>query len=240
MRRLAIFVYGVIAYLGFLGVFLYLLAFLANFAVPKSIDSGPTNPIWIATSVDVVLIVLFGLQHSVMSRLGFKVWWTRFVPASIERSTYVMASNLALVAFCALWEPIDSILWDVRAPLARAALWALFLAGAALVVFSTFLINHFDLFGLRQVWTRFRGTAHAGLRFRTPLLYRYVRHPIYLGWSITFLATPTLSLGHLLFAVGMIAYMRIAIRFEERDLMAAHPEYAEYRQRVPMIVPRIG
>jgi protein-S-isoprenylcysteine O-methyltransferase Ste14 len=227
-------------HLGFLGVFLYLLGFLANFAVPRSIDSGPAGPFATALWVDALLVALFGIQHSVMARPAFKRWWTRRVPASVERSTYVLVSNLVLIALYALWQPIDKVVWDVETPALRSALWGLLGSGAVLVVFSTLLINHFELFGLRQIWLRLRDADFRPLGFRTPLLYRYVRHPIYVGWTITFFATPSMSLGHLLFAAGMLAYMRIAIGFEERDLLEAHAEYAEYRRRVPMLIPWPG
>jgi protein-S-isoprenylcysteine O-methyltransferase Ste14 len=239
MEKAAVLVYGILSYLGFLGVFLYLIGFLANFGVPKSVDTGSAGPLAVALLVDTLLIVIFGIQHSAMARREFKSWWSRFVPDSIERSTYVLLTNAALVAFYTFWQPIDTNVWDVETPWLRSALWGVFAFGLLLVVFSTLLIDHFELFGLRQVWARLREVEYAPLGFRTPLLYRHVRHPIYVGWTIAFFATPTMSVGHLLFATGMLAYMRIAIGFEERDLMAAHSEYAEYRQRVPMLIPWI-
>lgn len=240
MKRLVALTYGLLAYGGFLAVFLYLVGFLANFGVPRSVDVGPETTFWTAALINVLLVALFGLQHTVMARPTFKQWWTKFVPKSIERSTYVMASNLVLVLMFWQWRPMNSVLWDVAHPVTRTALWALFLAGGLGVVATTFLINHFDLFGARQVWLHFRGQEYRPLGFRMPAVYKFIRHPLYVGWITAFFATPTMTTGHLLFALGMTAYILIAIPFEERNLVEEHPEYEAYRRTVPAFLPRLS
>jgi len=206
--------------------------------VPATLDGEPTVPTGTAIAVDLLLLGLFAVQHSVMARPGFKRLWTRIVPAEAERSTYVLFSSLALIALFAFWQPLGGIIWQVENPVGRALLHAGFALGWLTVLVSTFLINHFDLFGLRQVWLCLLGRPYTPLRFGTPWLYRHVRHPLYVGWLMAFWITPTMTVTHLLFALVTTAYILVAIRLEERDLMDHHPEYAQYRRRVPMLIPR--
>jgi protein-S-isoprenylcysteine O-methyltransferase Ste14 len=238
-KRTATLVYGVACYAVFFATFLYAIGFIGNLLVPKSIDAEPTTPLATALIVNALLLGPFAVQHSVMARPGFKRWWTRFVPAPIERSTYVLVASAALIALFAFWQPVGGVLWDLQDPRARAALYGLYAFGWALVLVATFLINHFDLFGLRQVWLYFRGKPYRPLGFVTPGPYRHVRHPLYIGWFFAFWATPTMTVAHLVFAGLATAYILIAIQLEERDLLATHPEYAAYRRRVPMLVPRV-
>ena len=240
MQRKLFFVYGVVAHAMFLGVYAWMAAFVGNFGVGliPTIDGPRAGSLAAAVTIDVLLIALFGVQHSVMARPRFKAWWTRIIPAEIERSTYVLVSNVVVIALLLLWEPFGPTIWDVRAPAARAALWGLFGAGWLMVPLVSLLINHFDLFGTRQVWLQFKGRAYTHLPLRAPAVYRFVRHPLYVGWMIAFWATPTMTAGHLLFAAGMSAYMLLAIPFEERDLVALHgPGYEQYRQGVPALIP---
>jgi protein-S-isoprenylcysteine O-methyltransferase Ste14 len=223
----------------FLGTFLYAIGFLGNVAVPKAIDSAAAGPLGEALLVNALLLGVFAVQHSVMARPGFKRWWTKLVPHPVERSTYVLFSNLALILLFWQWRPMGGVVWDVEHPAGRAVLYGLFALGWLTVLVTTFLINHFDLFGLRQVWLYFRGRECTPLGFVTPGPYQYVRHPLYVGWLTAFWATPTMTAAHLVFALGTTAYILVAIYFEERDLTEAHGRaYAEYRQRVPMLVPR--
>jgi protein-S-isoprenylcysteine O-methyltransferase Ste14 len=240
MGRLIAFVYGVVSYVVFFATFLYALGFVGNLLVPKSLDAGPVGPLGTALLVDLGLLAVFALQHSVMARPAFKRLWTRIVPTEVERSTYVLASSLALLLLFWQWRPLGGEVWNVQEPTGRALLYAGFAFGWLLVLISTFLISHFDLFGLRQVWLHLRGLPYRPLRFRTPGLYNLVRHPLYVGWLFAFWSTPTMTATHLLFALATTAYILIAIRFEERDLVAAHPEYAGYSRRVPMLIPRVG
>jgi methanethiol S-methyltransferase len=240
MKRISILIYGVICYAIFFGTFLYAAGFVGDIGVPKSIDSEPVSSLGFALLVNLGLLGLFAVQHSVMARPAFKRWWTRIIPQPAERSTYVLFSSLALIALFALWQPMGGEIWNVEDPAGRVALYSLFVWGWSLVLVSTFLINHFDLFGLRQVWLYFRGREYTPLPFRTPGPYRWIRHPLYLGWLIAFWATPTMTVAHLVFALATTAYILIAIRFEERDLVDAHPEYESYRRQVPMLVPRAG
>lgn len=239
MSKLWAVFYGVVCYLVFFLTFLYAVGFIANFGVPKGIDDGVVGSRVGAFVVDLLLMSLFAVQHSVMARPGFKSWWTRFVPQPVERSTYVLFSSLALIFLYWLWQPLPEIVWQVNDSTLRLAVWAVFWLGWGIVLFSTFLLNHFELFGLRQVYLHFTGATHIPVGFRTPLLYRWVRHPIMLGFIIAFWATPQMSVGHLLFAVVTTLYIMVAVYyFEERDLLVSHGvAYVEYRQRVSMIVP---
>jgi protein-S-isoprenylcysteine O-methyltransferase Ste14 len=239
LRRIATFIYGVVAYLLFFGTFLYAIGFIGNFIVPKSIDSGRTGPLGEALLIDAGLLALFAVQHSLMARPGFKRRWTRLIPEPAERSTYVLLSSLALLLVFWQWRPIGGEVWTIEQPALRLALYGLCATGWLLVLSSTFLINHFDLFGLRQTWLHARGRACPQLPFATPGLYRIVRHPRYVGWFTVFWAAPTMTAAHLLFAGVSTLYILAAIRWEERDLIALHPEYAAHRERVPMLLPRL-
>jgi methanethiol S-methyltransferase len=237
MKRITIFLYGVVSYAVFFATFLYAIGFVGNLWVPKSIDSEPTAPLGIALLINLGLLGVFAIQHSVMARPAFKRWWTRIVPESAERSTYTLISSLALIALFLFWQPMGGVIWNVDSPLGQTILYSAFALGWGLVLLSTFLINHFDLFGLRQVWLQLIGKPYTPLTFKTPALYRVVRHPLYVGWLFAFWATPTMTVAHLVFAVMTTAYILIAIQLEERDLIAAHPEYVSYRARVPMLIP---
>lgn len=239
MKRTAVLAYAIACYAIFLATFLYALGFIGGFAVPKTIDGVPRLGLGEALLIDTALLAIFALQHSVMARPAFKRWWTRRVPEAAERSTYVLASSLALAALFIGWEPLGGVVWDVQHPAARAAVYAGFALGWALVLVSTFSINHFDLFGLRQGWLYFRGRDYTPLPFKTPVLYRHVRHPLYVGWFLAFWCAPTMTLTHLLFAAVTTAYIIVATLLEERDLVAAHPQYADYRRKVPRFVPRL-
>jgi len=235
--RVASFIYGVTCYLVFLATFLYAVGFIGNFGVPKSIDSGPQLPLAVALAIDAALLGLFAVQHSVMARQWFKKAWTRIVPEQVERSTYVLFSSIALVVLFWYWQPIGGVVWKLESSWARMTLMGLFAIGWAIVLYATFLINHFDLFGLRQVWLHLCGVPYTPLKFRTPAVYRVVRHPLYVGWLLVFWSAPVMTAAHLVFAVATTGYILVAIQLEERDLVRMHPEYAEYRRRVPMLVP---
>ncbi|MEO1311015.1 MAG: methanethiol S-methyltransferase [Pseudomonadota bacterium] len=238
LSRTLLFAYGVLSYAVFLGVFLYAVAFLGNFYIPRSIDADPTGATWRAVVVDTGLLALFAVQHSVMARPAFKRWWTRFVPPAAERSTYVLFSNLAMIALFVFWRPIGGVVWDVSTMPERSIIYAFYFLGWGVLFYATCLINHFDLFGLRQIWMHLRGLPETRPEFRTPGLYKLVRHPIYLGWLMIFWFTPTMTVAHLLFAVATTAYIFVGIRFEEKDLVDELGEdYENYRKRVRMITP---
>ncbi|MGH7651105.1 MAG: methanethiol S-methyltransferase [Gemmatimonadaceae bacterium] len=238
MSRVLSFIYGIIAYALFLVSFVYAIGFVGNFVVPKSIDSGSVSGTWIALIIDAVLLTLFALQHSGMARRGFKSWLTRFIPKPIERSTYVLCASIVLLLLYALWRPIPAAVWNVTTPAAVTVLWALFGLGWAIVFLSTFMIGHFDLFGLKQVWLNMTGRVASADKFRMPAFYRIVRHPIMVGFLIAFWATPFMSVGHLLFSIATTGYILIAVQLEERDLVAMHgQEYLRYRREVPAFVP---
>jgi protein-S-isoprenylcysteine O-methyltransferase Ste14 len=240
MKRIGVFAYGVVSYAVFFATFLYAAGFVGSFLVPKSMDSSPVGPFGASLLIDLGLLGLFAIQHSVMARPAFKRAWTRVVPEVAERSTYVLASSLALILLFWQWRPLGGVVWDVQEPLGRALLYAGFAFGWLLVLVSTFLINHFDLFGLRQVWLYLLGRPYQSLKFATPGPYRLVRHPLYVGWFFAFWATPTMTMTHLLFAVMTTVYILVAIQLEERDLVASHPEYDAYRRRVPMLIPALS
>jgi protein-S-isoprenylcysteine O-methyltransferase Ste14 len=237
MKRFAVFLYGVSSYAVFLGVFLYAIGFIGNLWVPKSMDSPREVAFMEALLIDLGLLGLFAVQHSVMARPAFKRWWTRIIPAAAERSTYVLFSSLALIALFWWWQPLGGLVWSITSAAGVNAMYALYAAGWLLLLYVTFLIDHFDLFGLRQVWLELRGRPYTPVPFRTPWLYRQMRHPLYVGWLMIFWATPTMTVTHLVFAIMTTAYILVAIQFEERDLITEHPEYAEYRRRVPMLIP---
>ena len=240
MMRLIFFLFGVLAHTLFFAVVFYMAGFVANTLVPKSIDAPAADgPIWLAVAIDLVLIAAFTVPHSVMARPGFKRWWTQFVPHPIERSVYVMVSNMLMIALLAFWRPIDGVMFDLQNPAARVAAWSLFVAGWLLVPLASLVINHFDLFGTRQVWLHLQQKAYTHLPFRVPMLYKLVRHPLYVGWITAFWATPTMTAGHLLFAASLTVYMLIAIPLEERDLKALFGErYVEHRNRVGGLLPK--
>jgi protein-S-isoprenylcysteine O-methyltransferase Ste14 len=234
--------FAVVAYAIFFATFLYLIAFVGNLPfVPITVDRGPAAPVAVALIVNIALIALFGVQHSVMARQGFKKWWTRVVPWPAERSVYVLMASAMLIILMTLWRPIDGTLWSATNPLGTGLLWALFALGWGIVLLSTFLLNHFELFGLQQAWFHLRGRKAEPPELRQPLLYKWVAHPLYAGFFLAFWATPQMSYGHLLLAGGMSIYMLIAIRYEERDLTTLYgADYTRYRSGVGMLVPRFG
>jgi protein-S-isoprenylcysteine O-methyltransferase Ste14 len=233
---------SLIAYAIFFATFLYLIAFVGDLPwIARTVDRGPDAPLAIALVGNLLLIALFGVQHSVMARQGFKRAWTRIVPWPIERSVYVLAASAALIVLFIFWRPIAGDVWSVANPLGRTILWVLFAAGWGIVLLSTFLINHFELFGLQQAWLHLQRREPAHPVFHQPLFYKWVRHPLYLGFFLAFWATPHMSYGHLLLSAGMSVFMLIAIRYEERDLVTLFgAQYVEYRARVGMLIPGIG
>lgn len=240
MKRVAILAYGLFSYAAFLAVFLYAIGFIGNFIVPKSIDAVPTAPMGTAVFINLLLLGLFAVQHSLMARPFFKRAWTRIVPPAAERSTYVLFSSIALGVLFALWEPIGGIIWNAESVAGIVLLYTAYALGWALVFVSTLAINHLDLFGLRQVWYYATGREYEPLIFVQPWLYRVVRHPLYVGWLLVMWATPTMTVAHLVFAVACTAYILIAIQLEEHDLQVAHKEYREYKKRVPMLIPSVS
>lgn len=243
MQRILAIGYALVAYLIFFATFLWLIAFLADFAFfPTTVDNAVNGrPFVQSILVDVALIAVFGMQHSMMARPAFKASWTKLVPASVERSTYVLAAAIALALLLGYWHRIDGVVWDVRGTVAEPILWGLFAIGWGVLLTSTFLINHFELFGLQQAWMHGRPRDTMPPKLREPLFYRYVRHPLYLGFTIGFWATPYMTASHLLFVLGMQVYILIGIAHEERDLVAYFgPDYENYRTRVGMLIPGIG
>lgn len=240
MSRIGIFAYGVFSYAVFFVVFLYGIGFIGGFLTPTSLDGAPISTLRHALTVDLSLLAAFAIQHSGMARPGFKTWWKRVVPEAAERSTYVLLSSLALAALYVWWEPIDGLVWYVPEGIARNAVIGLYLLGWVLLLYTTFLIDHFDLFGLKQVSRRLSNKPYRAPVFRTPSLYKLVRHPLYIGWLTIFWAAPTMTVAHLIFALATTAYILIAIRLEERDLVSAFGQvYVDYRARTPMLIPRL-
>lgn len=238
MKKTLFLLYGVVSYLAFFGTILYAIGFTGNLLVPKSIDGIPEVPLWQAIAINTAFLLLFAVQHSTMARPAFKRWWTQYVPKPIERSTFVLITSIILSSMFALWQPMGGVVWQIENETAKTVLLGLFLLGWAMVFLATFLINHFDLFGLRQVWLYFTGKEYTPLPFRVPFLYKYVRHPLYLGFLIAFWSTPVMTVTHLLFALATTGYILTAIQLEERDLIAHFGQrYRDYRKQVPMILP---
>ncbi len=238
MKKTLFLLYGVVSYLAFFGTILYAIGFVGNLLVPKSIDGIPEVPLWQAILTNTAFLLLFAVQHSIMARPAFKRWWTQFVPAPIERSTFVLFASVILMFMMGFWQPMGGVVWSIENETARAILLVCYLIGWAIVFLATFLINHFDLFGLRQVWLHFQGKPYTHLPFRTPFLYKIVRHPLYLGFLIAFWSTPVMTVTHLLFALATTGYILTAIQLEERDLVGHFGQlYRDYRSRVPMILP---
>ena len=241
LKRLGYFAFGIASYLIFLGTFLYAIAFVGGIGIGNRLDGPLTGSVSGAVTIDLILLLVFALQHSVMARPWFKERWTQIVPWAIERSTYVLCASLALLLLFWQWRPLGGEIWTVENSLERGVLWTLFGSGWAIVLCVTFLISHFDLFGLRQVWLPLLGKAYSPVEFRTPLPYRLIRHPLYFGFLLAFWMTPKMTAAHLLFALGTTAYIILAIQFEERDLVAEHGQtYERYRRSVPMLIPGVG
>jgi len=238
MKKLIFLVYGVVAYLIFFATFCYAVGFVSALFVPKNIDSIPDSPLGFALLANAGLLSLFALQHSIMARPAFKRWWTKVVPEPIERSTYVLFSSICLLILFWYWQPMGGVVWQVESESVRSLLTILCLFGFGIVLVTTFLINHFDLFGLRQVWLNFTGKTYEHLPFRTPFYYKYVRHPLYLGFMIAFWSAPTMTVAHLFFAVMTTGYMLVAIQFEENDLVKHFgTKYQDYQRSAPMLIP---
>ncbi len=237
MNRFFALIYGVVMYVVFLATLSYAICFVGDIAVPRTIDSGTESPLLLAATINLLLLGTFAIQHSVMARQGFKRTWTQVVPRHLERSTYVLAASLVLMLLLWQWRPIPQTVWELHGA-AATVLSITFWLGWAIVLTSTFLINHFELFGLKQVWTYLQHETHTEAKFRTPSLYKIVRHPLYLGFVIAFWSAPRMSLGHLIFAIATTGYILLGIYFEERDLIKAHGQtYRNYREHVPMLVP---
>ncbi len=236
MKRGLILLHGVVAYLAFFATFMYFIGFVGNLT-PVGIDAPRRGALGPALLGNLLLVLLFGAQHSIMARAPFKRWITRYIPEAAERSTFVLAATLLLALLVWQWQPLGGLVWEVRAPALRAVLYGVYGLGWALLLAASFTINHFDLFGLRQAWLGFRGVPYTPIRFRNPWLYRQVRHPLYLGFFLGLWGAPTMTATHLALALLFSAYILVGVRFEERDLSAEHPEYHGYRQRVPMFIP---
>ena len=239
MKKWILLTYGLVCYAGFGAISLCLAGWLGNLGVPQSIDAAPTDHFLVALVINLLLVVAFALQHSVMARPAFKRWWTQYVPEPAERSTYVLLSCVALALLIWQWRPMGGVIWEFERPSLIAFSHTMFVFGWLIVVGSSFSLNHFDLFGLRQVWLAFRGQPYQPLPFRIPGPYRLVRHPLYVGWLVVFWSTPTMTIAHLLFAAGMTAYLLIAMPLEERDLIAFHgSKYREYQQNTRRLIPK--
>jgi methanethiol S-methyltransferase len=237
-KRVLFFAYGLLSYVIFLGTFLFAIAFIGNFGVPNTLDVAANGPLPINLAIDVLLLLVFAAQHSIMARKWFKEWWTRIIPTVIERSTYVLFSSLSLILLFWQWRPLGGTIWSIEDPSGGLVLRGLFAFGWALVLVCTFLINHFDLFGLRQVWVNLLGRPYKSLTFVTPGPYKLVRHPLYVGWLFAFWATPVMTLAHLVFSLATTAYIVLAIQFEERDMVREHGDtYQDYKRAVPMLIP---
>ena len=241
-KRVAFLVYGVTCYAAFFACFLYSIAFVGNFdIVPKTIDSGTAGPIGVALAINVALLSIFAVQHTGMARPGFKEVWTKIIPEPAERPTYVLLTVVCLVVIYAFWQPIGGTVWEVTNSAGAAALTGLYFFGWAMLLYATALIDHFDLFGLRQAWLAFRGKEYTNHSFATPGVYKHIRHPLYVAWAIIFWATPEMSFGHLLFAVVTTAYMILAVFVEERDLVQHFGDaYRRYQETTPKYLPRFG
>lgn len=239
MSRIATLLYGLMAYALFLAVFVYAIGFIGGFVTPTSLDGPPRGSLGVALAVDLGLLGAFAVQHSGMARPAFKRWWTRMAPEASERSTYVLFSSLAMVLMFLTWQPIGGVVWETHGAV-RGGVIAIYLLGWAVLFYATCLIDHFDLFGVKQVWRRFTNRAYEAPKFHTPGMYRLVRHPLYVGWLMIFWAAPVMTVAHMIFALMTTAYILVAIQLEERDLLDAFPQYAAYRRRTPMLIPRIG
>jgi methanethiol S-methyltransferase len=239
IKRIVGFSYGLVSYVIFFGTFLYAIGFIGNIFVPKTLDSEPGDSLITALLINTSLLLVFALQHSVMARPAFKKAWTRIVPELLERSTYVLFSSIALIVLFIFWQPMGGIVWEVNNGAARIGLYLLFGLGWLLVLAATFAINHFDLFGLRQSFYYLQGKPCPALPFKLPLMYRFVRHPLYVGWFVVFWATPTMTVSHLFFAVVTTLYILVAVRLEEKDLRDVHPEYGNYQKDTPMFIPNV-
>ena len=239
-RRFLILIYGIASYLIGMASLVYMMGWLGYIFVPKSIDSEPQHPLLLALAINALAFLGFSIQHSVMARPAFKRWWTRIIPKEAERSTYVLFSGVAMFALMFAWSPLGGTVWKIESQPIRCLLHTTYLGGWAILVASTFSLNHFDLFGLRQVWLQFRGREYTDLKFATPGPYRIVRHPLYVGWLTLAWATPNMTVAHLLFALGTTVYILTAIRWEEKDLVEVHgAKYQAYQAETPMLIPRI-